>query len=134
MTQPLYRQSTLGQSLQKALEDMVQEEIIPATLTAAVMDAFDKKVTHSLSKTGLSNLLVTDSETERSSDLEGAIRDGELKSYKYFDNVWIFDMKAANFRGRCFTGVHSRGGGEQLRVDHVKIVACDAKLFRDKCE
>lgn len=40
----LYRNTTLGQALQKTLDDFVGEQLIPDSLSKKVMDSFDKSI------------------------------------------------------------------------------------------
>uniref|UniRef100_A0A8R1DF12 TFIIA_gamma_N domain-containing protein n=1 Tax=Caenorhabditis japonica TaxID=281687 RepID=A0A8R1DF12_CAEJA len=44
----LYRNTTLGQALQKTLDDFVSEQLIPDSLAKRVMDQFDKSINKTL--------------------------------------------------------------------------------------
>jgi len=126
-TNVLYRGSTLGQALHKTLDEMEAEELLPTALKETVLLKFDKAVGD-----GLANLPNIMSNESRAQHLQGEIRDAEMITYKHVDNVWTFDLKCATFRGRCFNGDAPRGVQPSLKVERVRVVACDAKLFR-KC-
>lgn len=48
---------------------------------------------------------------------------GHLNTYRFCDNVWTFVLNDVEFREV----------GEIIKVDKVKVVACDGKGLCDKC-
>eukprot|EP00033_Pygsuia_biforma_P001372 GCRY01001553.1.p1 GENE.GCRY01001553.1~~GCRY01001553.1.p1 ORF type:complete len:112 (+),score=8.15 GCRY01001553.1:152-487(+) len=100
----LYRNSTLGVSLTDALDEMIQNEMIPADLALKVLLQFDKSINEALA---------TSVKTK-------ATLKGHLNTYRGCDNVWTFILQNCTFRCE----------GETVNVDWVKIVACDGKVLR----
>ncbi|CAI5444498.1 unnamed protein product [Caenorhabditis angaria] len=96
----LYRNTTLGQALQKTLEDLVAEQMIPDSLSRKMMDVFDKSFNKTLPQKAKNKV---------------TFRGDKLRAYRYCDNVWTFIMEGVDFRDAV------EGG----KVERVKIVACD---------
>ncbi|GIY75587.1 transcription initiation factor IIA subunit 2 [Caerostris extrusa] len=85
MSYQLYRNTTLGHTLQESLDELIQCGQITHQLALKVLLQFDKA--------------------------------GHLETYRFCDNVWTFVLKDVEFREVQ----------ELIRVDKVKIVACDGK-------
>ncbi|CAI5646404.1 unnamed protein product [Oreochromis niloticus] len=90
MAYQLYRNTTLGNSLQESLDELIQ-----------VLLQFDKAI-----NTALANR-VRNRVNFR----------GSLNTYRFCDNVWTFVLNDVEFREVT----------ELVKVDKVKIVACDGK-------
>ena len=127
----LYQASTLGRSLQRALDEMEAEEHIPPHLKALVMERFDIVM-----PTMLHDLPQKMPLTSKPADLQGELRDGDVKEYKFVNNTWTFVLKSATLKGKCFTHRIPAtaqqkiiGGAAAFTFGPVRIVACDAKCF-----
>ncbi|KAG7239554.1 hypothetical protein INR49_028705, partial [Caranx melampygus] len=90
MAYQLYRNTTLGNSLQESLDELIQ-----------VLLQFDKAI-----NTALANR-VRNRVNFR----------GSLNTYRFCDNVWTFVLNDVEFREVT----------DLVKVDKVKIVACDGK-------
>lgn len=101
MSYQLYRNTTLGHTLQESLDELIQCGQITPDLALKVLLQFDKAINSALSSRV--NKRVTFK--------------AKLNTYRFCDNVWTFVLTDAEFRE----------GAEQIRVDKVKIVACDGK-------
>ncbi|XP_073997090.1 general transcription factor IIA subunit 2 [Rhodnius prolixus] len=107
MTYQLYRNTTLGNTLQESLDELVQYGQIPTHLAAKVLLQFDKCINNALATRVRSRL---------------TFKAGKLNTYRFCDNVWTFMLNDVEFREVQ----------EVARVDKVKIVACDGKSFGDE--
>ncbi|XP_065829974.1 transcription initiation factor IIA subunit 2-like [Oscarella lobularis] len=101
MSYQLYRNTTLGNSLEESLDELVQTGQISAQLALQVLLQFDKTMNETLAKKTKNKVTFK----------------GQLNTYRFCDNVWTFVMN----------GVEFRDGADSHRVDKVKIVACDGK-------
>jgi len=101
MSYQLYRNTTLGHTLQESLDELIQLGQITPQLALRVLLQFDKSINTALS-TRVKNKM-----TFR----------GSLNTYRFCDNVWTFVLKNVEFRD----------GPDQVSVEKVKIVACDGK-------
>ncbi|XP_052008236.1 transcription initiation factor IIA subunit 2 [Xyrauchen texanus] len=101
MAYQLYRNTTLGNSLQESLDELIQTQQITPQLALQVLLQFDKAI-----NTGLANR-VRNRVNFR----------GSLNTYRFCDNVWTFVLNDVEFREVT----------ELVKVDKVKIVACDGK-------
>lgn len=97
----LYRNTTLGISLQDALDEQIGTQQVTPSLALKVLQQFDKSMTQSL------NQKVKTRYTFK----------GRLKVYRYCDNVWTCVIEDTDFKE-----THSQ---EQLSSKKVKIVACE---------
>ncbi|CAG2102717.1 unnamed protein product [Medioppia subpectinata] len=107
MSYQLYRNTTLGHTLQETLDEFIQSGQISPQLAVKVLIQFDKSINQSLAtrvKTRLS------------------FKAGHLKTYRFCDNVWTFVLKDVEFREVQ----------ELVKADKVKIVACDGKTSQPK--
>ena len=100
MTYQLYRNTTLGFTLQESLDELIQSGQITPRLASKVIQKFDRVTSEVLS-----------TRVNRKISFKG-----DLKAYRYCDHVWTLILNKAEFRDRT----------DVLRVDKVKIVACDA--------
>uniref|UniRef100_A0A2K6G9U5 Transcription initiation factor IIA subunit 2 n=1 Tax=Propithecus coquereli TaxID=379532 RepID=A0A2K6G9U5_PROCO len=101
MAYGLYRNTTLGNSLQESLDELIQSQQITPQLALQVLLQFDKAI---------------------NSRLVQRVRNranfrGSLNTYRFHDNVWTFVLNDVEFREVT----------ELIKVDKVKIVACDGK-------
>ncbi|CAI2349320.1 unnamed protein product [Caenorhabditis sp. 36 PRJEB53466] len=99
----LYRNTTLGQALQKTLDDFVGEQLIPDSLSKKVMDSFDKSINKTLPQRAKNKV---------------TFKGEKLVAYRYCDNVWTFIMQEVDFRDQLDTNGP---------VGRMKIVACDGQ-------
>jgi len=102
MSYQLYRNTTLGHTLQESLDELMQMQMLSPALALRVLIQFDRAI-----NTGLANKI--------KSKLH--FRAEKLNTYRFCDNVWTFMLRDVEFREHAEFG----------RVDRVKIVACDAK-------
>ncbi|RCN49499.1 Transcription initiation factor IIA, gamma subunit, beta-barrel domain protein [Ancylostoma caninum] len=123
----MYRNTTLGEALQKTLDDLVHErfrfppsralysltlcfntkyyviaEMIPQQLAEKVLFIYDKAINKALAQKAKNKMY---------------FKAEKLRAYRHCDNVWTFLMERVDFR-------------DSIRVNRVKFVACDgsAKL------
>ncbi|KAJ6638936.1 Transcription initiation factor IIA subunit 2 [Pseudolycoriella hygida] len=102
MSYQLYRNTTLGNTLQESLDELIQYGQITPQLAFKVLLQFDKSINAAL------NSKVKARVTFKAS---------KLNTYRFCDNVWTLMLNDVEFRE-----VH-----EFAKVDKVKIVACDGK-------
>ncbi|MFH4980055.1 hypothetical protein AB6A40_006764 [Gnathostoma spinigerum] len=107
MTYQMYRTTTLGDALQKTLDQFVEDSTITPTLALKVMTTFDKAINNALSQRAKNK-------TNFKAD--------KLRAYRFCDNVWTFVMERVEFRdtSKPIEGI----------IDRVKIVACDASAAK----
>ena len=98
----LYRNTTLGHTLQESLDELIQYNQITPSLAAKILVQFDRSMNAALANRVKSRL---------------TFKAGKLHTYRFCDNVWTFLLNDVEFRE-----VH-----EVAKVDKVKIVACDGK-------
>ncbi|CAH3014003.1 unnamed protein product [Porites evermanni] len=101
MSYQLYRNTTLGNSLQESLDELIQSQQISPQLALQVLLQFDKAINHALSNKVKSKISFK----------------GSLNTYRFCDNVWTFVLNGVEFRDM----------GEVVKVEKVKVVACDGK-------
>ncbi|XP_033726253.1 transcription initiation factor IIA subunit 2-like [Ylistrum balloti] len=101
MSYQLYRNTTLGHTLQESLDELIQYGQISPQLALKVLIQFDKAINTALANRVKNRITVK----------------GKLNTYRFCDNVWTFVLNNVDFRE-----VH-----EFAKVDKVKIVACDGK-------
>ncbi|XP_064645180.1 transcription initiation factor IIA subunit 2-like [Lineus longissimus] len=101
MSYQLYRNTTLGHTLQESLDELIQCSQITPQLALKVLLQFDKAINNALA-TRVKNRV--------------NFR-GKLNTYRFCDNVWTFVLEDVEFRDVQ----------EMAHVDKVKIVACDGK-------
>ncbi|ESO09277.1 hypothetical protein HELRODRAFT_73469 [Helobdella robusta] len=101
MSYQLYRNTTLGHTLQESLDELIQVGQITPQLALKVLLQFDKSINQALSNRVNKKITFK----------------ADLNTYRFCDNVWTFVLNNAEFRD----------GNDNIRVDKVKIVACDGK-------
>ncbi|XP_013411084.1 transcription initiation factor IIA subunit 2 [Lingula anatina] len=101
MSYQLYRNTTLGNTLQESLDELIQCGQITPQLALKVLLQFDKAINNALATRVKSKLTFK----------------GHLNTYRFCDNVWTFVLNDVDFREVT----------EVVKVDKVKIVACDGK-------
>ena len=102
MSYQLYRNTTLGHTLQEALDELMQMQMLSPALALQVLLQFDKSINSALN---------TRVKTKLNFKAE------KLNTYRFCDNVWTFMLNDVEFREVTDLG----------KVDRVKIVACDAR-------
>ncbi|KAK3533442.1 hypothetical protein QTP70_020766 [Hemibagrus guttatus] len=102
MAYQLYRNTTLGNSLQESLDELIQTQQITPQLALQVLLQFDKAI-----NTALANRVRNRVNFK-----------GSLNTYRFCDNVWTFVLNDVEFREVT----------DLVKVDKVKIVACDGKM------
>lgn len=126
MSYQLYRNTTLGHTLQESLDELIQVspylpnsrscnsplkfqygQITPQ-LACKVLLQFDKSINHTLATKVKARL---------------TFKAGKLNTYRFCDNVWTFMLNEVEFREVQ----------EITKIDKVKIVACDGKSEYSSC-
>ncbi|KAI1280815.1 Transcription initiation factor IIA subunit 2 [Halotydeus destructor] len=102
MSYQLYRNTTLGNTLQESLDEFIQCGQISSPLALKVLLQFDRSINEALSKKVKTRY---------------NFKAGHLKTYRFCDNVWTFVLKDIEFRD----------GSDLIKAEKVKIVACDGK-------
>lgn len=106
MSYQLYRNTTLGHTLQESLDELIQMGHISPQLALKVLLQFDKAI-----NTALANRVKAKISFK-----------GKLNTYRFCDNVWTFVLNQVEFREAPVQ--------EIAKVDKVKIVACDGKSMQ----
>nr|QBH73597.1 transcription initiation factor IIA gamma chain [Thermobia domestica] len=102
MSYQLYRNTTLGNTLQESLDELIQYGQITPQLAIRVLLQFDKAINNALATRLKSRI---------------TFKASRLNTYRFCDNVWTFMLNDVEFRE-----MH-----EVAKVDKVKIVACDGR-------
>ncbi|CAG0915063.1 unnamed protein product [Notodromas monacha] len=102
MAYQLYRNTTLGNTLQETLDELIVYGQISPTLAMRVLTQYDKCINNALANRVRARV---------------QFKAGKLTTYRFCDNVWTLMLSDVEFKE-----VH-----ELVRVEKVKIVACDAK-------
>jgi transcription initiation factor TFIIA small subunit len=102
MSYQLYRNTTLGHTLQEALDELMQMQMLSPNLALKVLLQFDKSINSALSNRVRQKV---------------SFKAELLNTYRFCDNVWTLMLNDVEFRDLP----------ELTKVDRVKIVACDAK-------
>ncbi|GLG95358.1 hypothetical protein R5R35_013724 [Gryllus longicercus] len=102
MSYQLYRNTTLGNTLQESLDELIQYGQITPQLAIKVLLQFDRAINNALATRVKSRL---------------TFKAGKLNTYRFCDNVWTFMLNDVEFREM----------NDFAKVDKVKIVACDGK-------
>jgi len=101
MNYQLYRNTTLGNTLQESLDELIQCGQITPQLALKVLLQFDKAINTALANRVKNRLMFK----------------GKLNTYRFCDNVWTFVLNDVEFREMQ----------DAVLVEKVKIVACDGK-------
>ncbi len=96
-----YRNTTLGISLQDALDEQISTQQITPDLALKVIKQFDRSVSATLSHKAKTKYSFK----------------GTLRVYRYCDNVWTCVIEGAEFK--------ETHGHDIIHSSKVKIVACD---------
>lgn len=106
MSYQVYRNTTLGRTLQDALDEMTTREKLPEHLAYRCLVEFDKAIINAF-KNKIKTMLT--------------FRSAHLKTYRFCDNVWTLVFEDTEFRNVQ----------ELIKVDKLKIVACDSRTIRN---
>lgn len=109
MSQMVYRGTTLGITLQEALDEIRSTENIPKHLVDRCMEQFDRAVSNAF-RNKVKTLLT--------------FRSAHLKTYRFCDNVWTLVLEDTEFRNVQ----------ELIKVDKLKVVAVDGRTVRNAIE
>jgi transcription initiation factor TFIIA small subunit len=101
MSYQVYRNTTLGTTLQDSLDELMQQQQISPQLKSKVLEEYDRAINNALA-TRVRNRINFK---------------GQLNTYRFCDNVWTFVIEDAEFREVI----------ESIKVRKVKVVACDGK-------
>ncbi|KOG98263.1 transcription initiation factor IIA subunit gamma [Saccharomyces eubayanus] len=111
----LYRRSTIGNSLVDALDTLISDGRIEASLAMRVLETFDKVVAETLKDNTQSKLTVK----------------GNLDTYGFCDDVWTFIVKNCQVTVEDSNHDASQNGSGDsqsvISVDKLRIVACNSK-------
>ncbi|CAI4044813.1 hypothetical protein SKDZ_11G1490 [Saccharomyces kudriavzevii ZP591] len=111
----LYRRSTIGNSLVDALDTLISDGRIEASLAMRVLETFDKVVAETLKDNTQSKLTVK----------------GNLDTYGFCDDVWTFIVKNCQVTVEdSHHDASQNGSGDSqsvISVDKLRIVACNSK-------
>ncbi|KAJ2546687.1 Transcription initiation factor IIA subunit 2 [Coemansia sp. RSA 1933] len=97
----LYRTSTLGAALTDSLDDLITAGHITPQLAIQVLEQYDKSISEALSTKVRAK----------------AVMKGNLRTYRFCDDVWTFIIRNPTFKF----------DHETATADKVKIVACNLK-------
>lgn len=110
----LYRRSTVGNSLVDALDTLISDGRIEASLAMRVLETFDRVVAETLKDNTQSKMTVK----------------GNLDTYGFCDDVWTFIVKNCQVTVEgILEGGDGTGSDSQttVSVDKLRIVACNSK-------
>lgn len=102
MSYQVYRETTLGQTLQDTLDELIASGKMGNRMASRVLHEFDKTISLALEQKVKNRLI---------------IKCNRLFTYRFCDNVWTLLLQDVEFREFQ----------ELTKVDWVKIVACDGK-------
>ncbi|KAJ2079386.1 Transcription initiation factor IIA subunit 2 [Coemansia sp. RSA 988] len=97
----LYRTSTLGTALTDSLDELIQAGHITPQLAIQVLEQYDKSIAEALSNKVKAKAVIK----------------GDLRTYRFCDDVWTFIIKNPSFKF----------DHETATADKIKIVACNAR-------
>ncbi|CAD5122696.1 DgyrCDS11106 [Dimorphilus gyrociliatus] len=102
MSYQMYRKTTLGNTLQESLDDLITMNQITPNLALKVLQQFDRAINSALSQ-----------RVRNRTNFKG-----HLNTYRFCDNVWTFVLDDVEFKDAMI---------ENGNIERLKIVACDAK-------
>ncbi|CAI7992303.1 Transcription initiation factor IIA subunit 2 [Geodia barretti] len=103
MSYQLYRSMSLGESLKAALDDLIENQLItPDLAVKQVQQQYDRSMSVALSTKVRTRYTFK----------------GQLKVYRYCDNVWTCVLRNVEFK--------DSHNNEIINSEKVKIVACEA--------
>lgn len=103
----LYRRSTIGAALVDALDTLISDGRIEASLAMRVLDTFDRVVAETLKDKAQSKLTFK----------------GHLDTYRFCDDVWTFIIKNCSVK----LDNSAENSGNTVVADKLRIVACNFK-------
>ncbi|XP_045129603.1 transcription initiation factor IIA subunit 2-like [Portunus trituberculatus] len=102
MTYQLYRNTTLGNTLQETLDELIQFQQISPNAALKVLLQFDRAINSALAGKVRSRI---------------SFKASKLNTYRFCDNVWTFLMSDVEFKEVQ----------DFVQVEKLKIVACDGR-------
>mmetsp|Transcript_18565 Transcript_18565/g.39848 ORF Transcript_18565/g.39848 Transcript_18565/m.39848 type:complete len:120 (+) Transcript_18565:222-581(+) len=108
----LYRQTLMGDCLCETLEEMVHSGKITEELAHGVLKQFDASMLEAL----------------RDHVTAKALIKANLKTYRYYDNVWQFTLENVSMKLNQ-TGTGSMNNAPEVCCDRAKVVCVDSKLL-----
>ena len=99
MSYQLYRNTTLGHTLQESLDELMQHQMLSPALALRVLIQFDKSI-----NTALNTRVKTKLNFKVSPEVTGIVlktfhcQADKLNTYRFCDNVWTFMLKEVEFR------------------------------------
>ncbi|CAF0898100.1 unnamed protein product [Adineta steineri] len=112
-TYQLYRNTTLGVTLQDTLDEMISQGQLTELAASKVLSEFDRSINVALDKRINKKVQFS----------------GKLSTYRFCDNVWTLVLKDFSVKESNNPGGHatSTATSQIPKADKVKIVACDGK-------
>ncbi|CAF5102199.1 unnamed protein product [Rotaria sp. Silwood1] len=108
----LYRKTTLGDTLQDTLKEMISQGALTDQAARKVLSEFDRSINLALDKRINKNVQFS----------------GKLSTYRFCDNVWTLILTNFNVKDSNRSQHNAAAPTPQIPVvDKVKIVACDGK-------
>ncbi|KAL6762875.1 hypothetical protein V8C86DRAFT_2508170 [Haematococcus lacustris] len=114
MSFELYRQTMMGDCLVEALEEMMAQNKISEELALTITNQFDASMLDAL----------------RNHVTARAHIKANLKTYRFFDNVWQFMLENVNFKLPP-SGTGPQGGTADVSCARAKVVCVNAALLED---
>eukprot|EP00197_Chlamydomonas_leiostraca_P011276 CAMPEP_0202865256 /NCGR_PEP_ID=MMETSP1391-20130828/5460_1 /ASSEMBLY_ACC=CAM_ASM_000867 /TAXON_ID=1034604 /ORGANISM="Chlamydomonas leiostraca, Strain SAG 11-49" /LENGTH=229 /DNA_ID=CAMNT_0049545069 /DNA_START=134 /DNA_END=823 /DNA_ORIENTATION=+ len=112
MSFELYRQTHMGDCLVEALEELMQAGKVTEELANTIIKQFDASMLDAL----------------RNKVQGKATIKANLKTYRYFDNVWQFTLENVNLR---LTNMGTAAVPPEVTCARAKVVCVDAKLLEE---
>lgn len=109
MSYQVYRQTTLGTALQATLEEFLKNDKLTESLAFRCLVQYDRSINNAF-RHKIRTMLT--------------FRSAHLKTYRFCDNVWTLVFEDTEFRNVQ----------ELIKVDKLKIVACDGRVARNSVE
>ncbi|KAG1674467.1 hypothetical protein FOA52_003072 [Chlamydomonas sp. UWO 241] len=106
----LYRQTLIGDYLCDALEEMVEAGKLTETMAHTVLKQFDNSFLDALKHVNAKATIKAD-----------------LKTYRYFDNVWQFTLENVSLRLQLGSGAMT--SAPEITCAKAKVVCVDCKLL-----
>ncbi|CAF0734130.1 unnamed protein product [Rotaria sordida] len=108
----LYRNTTLGVTLQDTLEEMISQGALTDQAAGKVLSEFDRSINLALDKRINKKIQFS----------------GKLSTYRFCDNVWTLVLKDFSVKDPNQSQHNTTAPTSQIPpADKVKIVACDGK-------
>eukprot|EP00210_Caulerpa_lentillifera_P007574 g7234.t1 len=110
MSQKVYRSSRIGECLRETLFELIQSGKITEEVAEQILLQFDKSMYKAL---------------DECVNAKATLK-GNLKTYRYLDNVWQFVLEKLTLK--LIPG--SRTNSSDLKMDSAKLVCVDSKLVQ----